>query len=355
MSEDTTALETFGCDLGDRRTAIFVLDKDGRESRVKVPTTPKALTAYFSRPRAHVIVEVGTHSRWVSELLEGLGHLVTVANPRKVQLISQSNDKSDDNDGETLARLGRVDRKLLSPVRHRGRQAQTELAVAKTRDLLVRQRTKLVNHVRGVLKSFGLRLPKCDTDYFARRTRDLIPAELKMALDPLYETLQSVDEQIKQLDKTIERIAKRHEDVAVLAQPNGVGTLTALVYLLTVEDKHRLTSSRMAGALLGLRPRRAQSGDNDPQLGITKSGDPFLRRLLVQSAHYILGPFGKDSDLRRWGLALCQRGGKNAKKRAAVAVARKLATLMHRLWVTGELYEPIGYRRRRPDTETAVA
>jgi len=349
-----TIIETIGCDLGDKKSEICVLDAEGDiKLQVSVRTTRKGILAFFTRPAAHVVIEVGAHSRWVSSLLRGLGHQVTAANPRRVKLISESDNKTDRHDAELLARLGRTDVKLLAPVEHRTPQAQADLALAKARDTLVATRTKLVNHVRGTVKSFGERLPMCTTESFARQTRVLVPAELKPALEPIYQVLDRLDEQIKEHDKLIQRVAKRHVDVDVVSQISGVGVLTALVFLLTIEDKNRFAKSRMVGAFVGLRPRKSKSGDGDPQLRITKAGDPFLRRLLVNGANYILGPFGKDSDLRRWGLELAKRGGKNAKKRATVAVARKLAVLMHRLWVTGEVYEPLGHQSRR--TEEAAA
>jgi transposase len=238
-----------------------------------------------------------------------------------------------------------VDVKLLAPVTHRGQQAQSDLAVPKARDTLVATRTKLINHVRGTIKCFGERLPSCSSASFVRKTRDLLPAHLKPALEPIYEVLERVDDQIKQHDRMIDRIAKRYPDVEVISQPDSVGTLTALVFMLTIEDKNRFEKSRTAGAFIGLRPRKSQTGGDDPQLRITKAGDPFVRRLLVNCANRILGPFGADCDLKRWGLELAKRGGKNAKKRAKVAVARKLAVLMHRLWITGEVYKPLGYRQ----------
>lgn len=353
MSE--TTIETIGCDLGDKTSEICVLEAAGDKRRTSVRTTRKAMTVFFSRARAHVVIEVGVHSRWVKTLLEDLGHQVTVANPRRLKMISQSDSKTDKHDAELLARLGRVDVELLAPVKHRSTQSQVDLAVPKARDVLVRTRTKLVNHIRGTIKSVGESLPKCSAESFGRRTRELIPAVLKPALDPIYETLGKLEEQIRQQDETIERIAERYPEMATVTQPNGIGVLTGLVYMLTIEDKTRFSKSRMAGAFLGLRPRKSESGGNDPQLRITKAGDPFVRRLLVTSANYILGPFGKDSDLRRWGLDLAKRGGKNAKKRAKVAVARKLAVLMHRLWITGEVYEPLGYQRRRQDAPSIAA
>jgi transposase len=340
---------TIGCDLGDKRSALCVLGADGKLERLKsIETTREGFRAFFTRPRAHVVIEVGTHSRWVSVLLEELGHQVTVANARRVKLISQNDAKTDQVDAELLARLGRVDVKLLAPIRHRGMEVQADLAVPKARDALVACRTKLVNVCRGLTKSFGVRLPKCSAESFHKQAWESVPGELRSSVEPIFATLKTIHEAIAKEDKTIEQLAKKHPDVEAIGQPNGVGVLTSLVFFLTLEDKTRFHSSRSVGAFVGLCTKKNQSGDDDPELHITKAGDPFLRRLLVQCANYILGPFGKDSDLRRWGLKLAEHGGKNARKRAKVAVARKLSVLMHRLWVTGEVYEPLGYGRKQP-------
>lgn len=345
--------ETTGCDLGDRQSELCTLSESGEIiDRAKVKTTLKGFREFFAeRARTHVVIEVGAHSRWVKELLTELGHKVTVANPRKLKLITASNSKTDRNDAELLARLGRADVKLLAPVTHRGTQAQADLAVAKGRELLVTTRTSLVNSIRGTVKSFGERLPDCEADAFHRRARSAVPEGLKPALEPLFEALSSIEKQIDAHDKTLEQMAERYPDVKVMSQPKGVGLLTAMVFMLTVEDKARFEKSRSAGAFLGMVPRKDQSGNTDKQLSITKAGDPFVRKLLVCCANYILGPFGEDSDLRRWGLKLAARGGKNAKKRAKVAVARKLAVLMHRLWVTGEVYEPLRNANRQAQQE----
>lgn len=348
MNEPTTTLETIGCDLGDKKSVICVLGASGKVlERAEVQTKKTSMTKFFTRPRAHVVIEVGAQSRWVSELLSKLGHEVTIANPRRVALIAQNDNKSDRTDAELLARLGRADPSLLAPMKHRSPEAQAELAVAKSRDALVGARTQLINHVRSVVKSFGSRLPTCTSESFHKKTIELLPDELKPALAPLYRVLGEIAQQIRAHDKSIDDIAKKHPEVAALEQVYGVGTLTAVAFILTLGDKERFTSSRMAGAYLGLRPRKSQSGNDDPQLRITKAGDPFLRRLLVNCANHILGPFGKNSDLRTWGLQLVERGGKNARKRAKVAIARKLAVLLHRLWITGEVYEPTGYRAKR--------
>lgn len=349
--------ETIGCDLGDRQSELCILSESGEIiDRAKVKTTLTGLREFFAeRSRTHVIIEVGAHSRWVKELLSELGHKVTVANPRKLKLITANASKTDRNDAELLARLGRADVKLLSPVKHRGTQAQADLAVAKGRDLLVATRTSLVNCIRGTVKSFGARLPDCEAEAFHRRARSVVPEGLKPALEPLFETLNNIEKQIDAHEKALEQIAERYPDVKLMSQPKGVGLLTAIVFMLTVEDKTRFEKSRSAGAFLGMVPRKDQSGESDKQLSITKAGDPFVRKLLVCSANYILGPFGEDSDLRRWGLKLAARGGKNARKRAKVAVARKLAVLMHRLWVTGEVYEPLRNANRAPQEPRATA
>ncbi|MBI5542930.1 MAG: IS110 family transposase [Deltaproteobacteria bacterium] len=355
--EQLRKLDTIGCDLGDKKSELFVIGaKEATWRPDPIATTRDGFRKFFEdRKRAHVVLEVGTHSRWTSALLEELGHMVTVANPRNVKLISESNRKDDDVDAEILARLGRADVKLLSPIKHRGEGVQADLAIPKGRDALVRCRTKLINQARGLVKSFGCRLPKCDAAYFHRQTKEFVPEALKPALLPLYEVLEELAKRIAAFDKTIEELVRtRYPDAEHVSQMKGVGLLTGLVFILTLEDKSRFARSRDVGPFVGLNPRRRKSGNSDPQLHITKAGDEFLRRLLVQDANYILGPLCRqDSDLRRWALKLCERGGKAARKRAKVALARKLAVLMHRLWVSGEVYEPLGYRQDKKKAHAA--
>ena len=351
------SLETIGCDLGDKKSHLFSIRPDGMEGRLKpLATTRVAFRAFFEgRPRAHVVVEVGTHSRWTSQLLTELGHIVTVANPRKVKLISNDNQKNDDKDARDLARLGRFDIRMVSPITHRSEQVQADLAVVKTRDALIGCRTKLVNQARSLVKSFGYRLPKCDAEHFWKNTAPHVPKALKPALRPVYKTLAQLSEQIKNCDRELQRIGKKYPDVEVVGQPCGVGLLTALTFILTIEDKRRFDKSREVGPFLGLTTGKHQSGKSDPPRRITKAGDRLLRKLLVQSANYALGPFGKQSDLRTWGLKLAARGGKAPKMRARVAVARKLAVLMHSLWVTGVVYEPVGYGKKKTASPAEAA
>jgi transposase len=275
----------------------------------------------------------------VSRLLLECGHEVFVANPRRVKL--SLDHKSDRVDAEMLARIARVDPKLLQPVALRTEQTQIALATLRARDALVRARTQMINNVRALVKNLGQRLPKCDSEFFHKRV-ELLPEPLRPALEPLMLLVEQLTRQIKAFDREIERTGERNYPATIrLRQIAGVGALTALAYVLIIEDPARFPNARSVGAYLGLSPRRAQSGNHDPQLRITKAGDPTLRRLLVGAATYILGPFAPDTDLRRWGLALAARGGKNAKKRATVAVARKLAGLLHTLWRTGADYIPL--------------
>jgi transposase len=335
---------TIGLDLGDRLTHVCVLDEGGEVvERLNVATRPASLRRLLAGyPPSRVVLEVGTHSPWVSRLVGELGHEPVVANPRRLAVIYASENKSDRVDAEALARVGRLDVKLLRPIRHRGVESQVDRGLLRSRDALVRSRTALVVHVRGSVKSIGGRLPAASAESFARRMRSELPEELREALSPILEVIQGLTERIRAYDREIRRRCKlRYPETDHLSQVPGVGALTALAFVLCIEDPQRFPKSRTVGPFLGLRPRQRQSGERDPQLGITKAGDVELRRLLVGSAHYILGPFGPDTDLRRFGLRLIARGGPGAKQRAVVAVARKLAVLLHRLWITGEVYEPL--------------
>jgi transposase len=335
---------TVGLDLSDRTAQACILDSTGSvKEEIRMPLTRARLSHWLSGlPPARVALEVGTHSPWVSRMLEKSGHEVLVANSRRLPLISRSDRKTDRNDAETLARIARLDPSLLAPVKHRGEQVQLDLSVIRARDGLVRARTAFVNQVRGSVKALGGRLAKGSTRSFDHKAAKEIPDALQPALQPILEMIGTLTERIRAYDRKIGAIARdRYPETALLQQVPGVGPLTALSYVLILEDPYRFPRSRLVGSYLGLCPRRHDSGQEEPQLRITKAGDRFLRRLLVGSAHYILGPFGPDTDLRRWGLRLAARGGKNAKKRAAVAVARKLAVLLHRLWVTRMVYLPV--------------
>jgi transposase len=342
---------TAGLDLGDKYSYLCLIDTGSGEviEEGRLRTTPEAIRRRFASERPlPIAIETGTHSPWVSRLLEECGHEVLVANARRLRLIYSNKRKTDEIDAENLARLARLDPKLLYPVRHRGEQSQAHMALIRSRQALVDCRTQLVNHVRGAVKSFGHRLPKCPARTFHKRVQEHIPEALLPALEPLLEQIASLTERIRDYDRRLVAISEEHyPETALLRQVEGIGPLTALTFVLTLEDPYRFEKSRSVGAYLGLVPATDRSGDSDPQKRISKEGDEMLRKLLVGSAHYVLGPFGSDSDLRRHGEKIASRGGKNAKKRAAVAVARKLSVLLHRLWVTAEVYDPLHNAHRR--------
>ena len=349
---------TIGMDLGDKTSRYCVLNGDGEVIQEQsVATTKKGMLRVFgARKRCRIAMEVGTHSPWVSRLLGGMGHEVIVANARQVQLISASSRKDDRLDAQTLARLARVDPQLLRPIRHRSEKAQAHLMSIRVRAALVETRTGLVNAARGLAKSVGERLPNCDTDQMGVGRGEGLPQPLLETLEPLLEIVESLTEKIQESDAKIEQIARsEYPETELLKQVCGVGTLIALTFVLTVEDRERFQKSRDVGCYVGLRPKRSDSGESQPQLRITKEGDIYLRKMLVQGAHCILGRRGPDTDLKRWGLKLAARGGKNAKKRAIVAVARKLGILLHRLWVTAEVYEPLRNSQAKQRTGRAAA
>lgn len=350
MAKGTTMSSglTIGLDLGDKHTVGCVLSREGEVVETfRMATTVAAVRRTMkSFEPSRVVLEVGTHSPWLSRAVATAGHELIIANPRRVRLIAENDSKTDEVDAELLARLGRVDPDLLRPIVHRGEQAQRDRILLLARDGLVRSRTQLINQVRGFAKSLGHRLPSSSTEAFPRRVRAKYAEDLFPGQSVMLELIDRLNEQIAEMDRAAEKLCKgRYPETGVMRQVKGVGALTSLALVLTVEDPTRFAKSRTVGAYVGLRPRSRQSGEQQPQLRITKAGDALLRRYLVTASQYILGPFGPDTELRRFGLRLAERGGKAAKKRAVVAVARKLAVLLHRLWVTGEEYAPLGYNR----------
>jgi len=346
-----------GLDLSDRTGRYCAIDGEGNkvaEGTVMLRSAELQKWASAIAPTV-IAIEAGTHSPWISRLLAASGHDVVVANPVKVALITQNLLKQDSVDAEYLARLARFERKLLFEIHHRGEQAQIDLQMIRTRVIAVQVRSKLINHTRGAVKSFGHRLPPCSTEAFVNKTRTLIPKMLEGALSPILDQIDQLSRTIDQYDKQVAQlIDKRYPEVNQLTQIKGVGPLTGLAFVLVLEDAGRFRTSRSVGPFLGLTSKRDQSGESDPQRGITKAGDHLLRRLLIQSAHYILGPFGEDCDLRRHGEKIAARGGKRAKKVASVAVARKLAVLLHRLWVSGEIYDQLRNSRKLAELKPAA-
>ena len=292
------------------------------------------------------MLEAGPRSPWLSRVVADLGHEVVVANPRQVALIARNQRKTDRLDAAVAGAAGAGRPRSCSPRSATGaRQSQHDLAVVRGRDALVRSRTLLINHVRGAVKACGAALPSCTAEAFHRKVAGHIPDGLRPALLPLVEAIGELTARIAAAGREVEALCEAHPETAALRQVTGVGPITALTFVLTIEDPGRCPKNREVAAYPGLVPRQRDSGKRQPQLGISRSGDPGLRRLLVQAAHYILGPFGPDTDLRRRGERYAGTGAGNAKKRAIVAVARRLAVLLLALWKTGEVYEPLRYRQ----------
>jgi transposase len=235
-----------------------------------------------------------------------------------------------------LARLGRADPKLLSPVRHRSEAAQRALVRLKAREALVRSRVNLINSARFLLKSLGIFVSSSiKARAFTRKVRVQLAAADLALVSPLLAAVDALNAGIKQLDAELETLARETYPVTErLRQIPGVGPLTALCFVLTLESPEHFADARAAGPYLGLVPKRDQSGQTDKQLGITQAGHVQLRCLLVNCAHYILGPFGPPCALRAAGERIAARGGKSTKKRAVIAVARKLAVTLLALWKT---------------------
>ena len=340
---------TIGVDLGDKYHHIFALRYDGEVlADERIANTKESLVRHFDEfPAARVVVEAGAQSQWISEFLTALGHEVIVASSTALGSKKQRR-KNDRSDAEGLARKGRSDPKELKPIQHRRSTAQYDLSLIRARDCLVKLRTKSVNTVRSLMKTIGERLPSCSTRAFAERMRSQIPNSLKAAVNPLLDTIQDLTDRITNYDNEVKRLAEeKYPETARLTQVAGVGHLTALAFVLTLEDSRRFSKSRKVGAFLGLIPALDDSGDDERQLKISKAGNSCLRRLLVTSSHYILGPFGEESDLKHHGEKICVSGSKNAKKRAVIAVARKLSVLLHRLWASGDQYDPLYQHRKK--------
>lgn len=346
-----------GLDLGDKNSHLCLCTAEGEViERATVSTTTSALSRRFQNcAPMRIALETGTHSPWVSRLLSQWGHEVLVANPRKVRLIGNSRRKNDRLDAQSLADLLSVRPRLLYPIQHVSAKAQTDRAVLRARDALVRARASLISHGRGLVKAMGGRLPSCSAESFANKAKAAVPDSLAPALLPLLAQIAEMSQLIRAYDKQVtELLRTSYPQAAELRrQIRGVGPITALAFVLGLGDPRRFKNSRQVGAYFGLVPAQRDSGQCTPQMGISKEGNPYVRRLLVQCAQYILGPFGQDSDLRRFGQRIAASGGKNAKKRAIIAVARKLSIVLHRLLVTKQAYQPL--RSENPGGELQAA
>jgi transposase len=335
-----------GLDLGNKKHDICELNWKGEKTLAgKVENDSESLNVFFDRYdnpcEVRVAMESGSSSAWISEILKVRGFQVYVGNARKMRAIWDTDCKTDERDAEMIARLARFDLKLLCPITHRSAEAQMDLAVIKARDGIVRNRTALINEARGLSKTAGISLPSCSAESFARKVKEFIPEGLQPALLPLLMMIDAQTKLLRHYDNIIEELCEKYKETDILREIAGVGVLTSLGFILTLENPLRFAKSRDVGPYLGLVPKQDKSGNIDKTLGITKAGNSHQRRLLVGAAQYILGPFGPPCDLRRFGERIAGDGkNKIRKRKAVIAVARKLAVLLHHLWKTGDKYDP---------------
>ena len=344
---------TIGIDVSDRTSKICVMGKEsgGRRTIIEeatVKTTRDGFRAFLEgRDRSvPVTFETGTHARWMRREIEGMGFRVFVANPAKLPAITASATKIDRNDARELARLTLADPELLHPVRLRDETCQRMLQLLAARDALVATRTKLVNMMRGFAKARGMRLPECSAGRLHEADRSEWPADFESLTFPLRGVLETVALKIRAYDQLI-RDLSRSEPFRAKAERvrevYGVGEVIAAAFVAVVGwDVSRFSRARDVGAYLGLVPRQDQSGSIDRQLHVTKAGSQFVRRLLVEGANTVLKSNAMDTDLKARGLRICLRGGKIAKAKAKVAVARGLAVTMAALLMKpGDRYVPL--------------
>ena len=346
-----------GVDIGDKRSYVRLVGRDGELlQEVKVPTRPAAIEKYFrSWPRLRVVLESGGQTNWIRRLIAGLGHEVLVADARQLRLISQSYAKNDRNDAYWLAELGRTNPALLAPLEPRGQQVEQHRSWLTGRQTLVESRTKLLNSVRGIAKSHGIRFGPCGMTKWAAAVEQQCPAVLQTILEPMARIIVALTREINELEQRLEKLGEQqYPATQVLRSVDGVGPLTSLACVLEWNNEvGRVKRSRQMGVVVGCRPKQRDSGESSPELGITKAGNGQLRWLLVQSSQRILGPFGRESELRCWGLQLAARGKKRSKRRAVVAVARKLAVVLHAMWAKNEAWKP--FPNGEPAADPAIA
>ena len=332
-----------GLDIGDRQARWAAIDDAGELREGEVAVTCAALATWLKEaPPSKVVMEAGTHTPWVARTVRQLGHEAIVVDARLLAT-HRRRRKNDRRDALRLMEVAReLEYKRIALVWQRPQANQEALTLVRVRDSLVRCRAQLITTARGAVKPHGERLGRHSAESLPRLGRPELSARMQELVEPLMAGVEALNAQLRRSDEQLEASLQQRPESARLLQVRGVGPVTAGVFMAVIGDPQRFPRSRDVAAYLGLAPLQQQSGEHDPQLGISKTGDKLARRVLVQAAHYILGPFGQDSALRRWGLKLAGDGKNKARKRkAVVAVARKLAVLLHRLWVTGETYEPL--------------
>ena len=329
---------TIGMDVSDRTTKVCVMAKQGINPKIvmetTIPTSKDGLAKFLATQdkSSPVVFETGMHCRWMNEVAEGIGFKVYIANPCRLRMITESKAKNDVNDARMLARIALSDPGLLHPVRLRGKEHQKMLNLHEMRNLLVKHRTGIIVQLRAVAKSMGFRIERSSTAHFHAIDTRAWPKEFRDIAWPMLKNLEQLAVTIKTYEKQIRELAQTptfKAQVERLMEIRYVGLYVATGFVaVTGGDMDKFEKSRDVGPWLGLVPKQDQSGDIDRQCHITKTGSPFMRRLLVESAQMIVRDSATDTDLKVKGMRFCRRGAKIAKRKAIAAVARSLAVLM---------------------------
>jgi transposase len=334
-----------GLDVSQKSTNVCVVDGSGHQLwSGKCLSTPNAI-AQTVRERAPLAERVGLETGplcvWHYHGLKALGVPVFCIDARhaKAALAMQLN-KTDENDAAGLAQIMRTG--WFREVHVKSYEAQLQRSMLQSRLQLVNMRRDASNQVRGALKVFGIVLPAGRLATFDRMARDHVAGreDLGAFIEPLLAAWRALGDQVALLDKCLRKLAKEHQVVKTLMTAPGVGPLIGMAYVATIDDPNRFAKSRNVGAHLGLAPRRYQSGEMDCQGHISKCGDGMLRHYLYEAAGVLLTRSRRANPLKAWGLKLAKRIGRS---KARVAVARKLAIILHCMWRTGEAFrwEPI--------------
>lgn len=328
-----------GIDVANKASAICVIDEQGEVvRRAEVATEVYELNKTLAGlDEARVVIESCPLAEWLAEVVEAGGHEAVIIDARAARHLVSSKKKTDARDAHTLAQLARTG--WYNAVHRKSREARLLRSQLQARQGLVRTRKAMDSQVRGLLRAQGLRLGRVSAGEFAERVRALA-GERVPGLLPYLEPLLSLYEQAlveaRRLKRELERGSRREALRRRLQSVPGVGPLVSQVYVATVDEPGRFEHAEQVADYAGLTPRVSQSGESCYRGRITKEGDQLLRWHLVEAAHVLL-THGRDCRLKRWGLALQRRKGAG---KARVAVARKLAILLWRLWMTGERFEP---------------
>lgn len=329
-----------GLDVSQKSTAICVVNERGqRQWRGTCPSDPHVLASQLKRRAgadARIGIETGAMTPWLVHGLRQAGLTVDCLDARRVKAALQMRlNKTDQNDAEGLAQVMRTG--WYRPVHVKSLDAHRARSLLGARAQLVGMRTRLTNMIRGILKTYGM-LPGSGRGLrFDRRVEELIQddQEVGMVVRPLLETLRHVGEQITTFDKAVLRQVRADPTCRLLMSVPGIGALSSLVYVSTVEDPKRFSRSRAVGAHLGLTPRRYQSGDIDRSGRISRCGDSLARTLMYEAAIVILHRVKRSSQLSEWAQAIAQRAGPG---KARIALARKLSVILHSIWRSGEAF-----------------